>query len=201
MVAGSAAWPLTPSPRLPASCRLIISYSCSNSCRHSNSTFHIPCLAPRTAAGGYCPRVNRVSEAVERRRQLEAEGNKPDQRSCCYPRASQCCPSGETLCVCCAHSVPRDAGDCLCMGLGGAAPAPGPPALWGGNREPRWCGREGRSLHHPSAQRKGRHCHHPAGDVPSNRELRNAKQNKPAEAGSLQNTFTQFCVLSFRFLK
>lgn len=131
MVAGSAAWPLTPSPRLPASCRLIISYSCSNSCRHSNSTFHIPCLAPKTAAGGYCPRVNRVSEAVERRRQLEAEGNKPDQRSCCYPRASQRCPSGETLCVCCAHSVPRDAGDCLCMGLGGGCPSTWAPGSLG----------------------------------------------------------------------
>lgn len=145
MDAPSAAWPLTRSPRLAASRRLIISHS-SSSCRRSKSTLHTPCLAPRTAAGGYCPRVNRVSEAAQRRRQLEAEGNKADQRSCCYPRPSQSCPSAETrvfavLCACCAvrllcacrvlamswlcSQLPGMLGTACAWGLG-AAPAAGP---------------------------------------------------------------------------
>lgn len=154
MVALSAAWPLTTSPRLAASCRLIISDS-SNSCRHSKSTFHIPCLALRTAAGGYCPRVNRVSEAVERRRQLEAEGNKPDQRSCCYLRPSQRCPSRERLCICCAHSLPQECWGLSVHGAWGAAPAPGPPALWSANWEPRQHMREGGSLRHHKCTGEG----------------------------------------------
>lgn len=197
--APSAAWPLTRSPRLAASRRLIISYSRS-SCRRSKGTLHTPCLAPRTAAGGYCPRVNRVSEAAQRRRQLEAEGNKADQRSCCYPRPSQSCPSAETrvfaaCLLCCVFAVcllwvcrAHSSSGCWALPVRGAWGLPQQlgPALSGANWE----------LHRPSAHGKGRHYHHPAGDVPRKRELRNAKQNEPAETGSLQNTFTQFCGLS-----
>lgn len=83
-------------------------------------------------------------------------------------------------------------------GAWGAAPAPGPrlSGMETGSQDS--TGGRDTVPRHPSAQGKGRHYHHPAGDVPRKREFRNAKQNEPAETGSLQNTFTQFCVL---FLK